>query len=219
MRNLTTAIVGAVLAAMTATPASAQNFTAANKAGVAADTLVVVDCTDVTFVAGCTLVAPVVVLGPVTFKMSDPKDLQITVSLECALWTSTKTSGNQTSTAEASVLVTVKIDGIAVLVSPADGVGPGGAVVFCDRTQTLTTTNFDDVDATIEMFLRDRHANAFTWVAQGPVGSLASNVHVLTVEVALASSVSGTGVGKAAAGVGKRTAVFEPIQLTNGVVF
>lgn len=140
-----------------------------------------------------------------TLKTSSPTDLMLHVSLECALWTNVKVSGNNSSSAFGQVKVWVEIDGNPVPVAAGDN----GEVVFCEREFKLETTNFDDTDATIALFQRTRSANAFNWLAL----DLGSGVHTVEVKAALDRLVDGNGL--AAAAVGKRTLIVEPAKLAN----
>lgn len=142
-------------------------------------------------------------------KTSNPTDVILQVTLECAIWTDITTVGNDHSQAAANVTVWVEIDGDRV---PVSSQGPGdGEVVFCNRTFERETLNFDDEDATIESFLRTRQANAFNWISL----DLGSGTHTIAVKAELEASVTNTGRAKAA--IGQRTLVAEPTKLANDV--
>lgn len=145
-----------------------------------------------------------------TLRASRPTDLVVGVTLECALWTTVVTVGNDASEATARVLVWVELDGEPVAVSGDDTEAPG-QVVFCDRTHRQTVTDLDDEDARIEQFLRTRSANGFHWIAL----NVGSGIHTLDVVAQLEASA--TSLGDAQAGVGKRTLVVEPVRLAGDV--
>ncbi len=143
-----------------------------------------------------------------TIKTSAPQDLIFAVTLECALWTTVATVGNDVSEARATVTVTVLFDGVAV---PVSSEGPGGAVVFCDRLHRQTTTDFDDEDARIEQYLATRSANAFNWI----LPDVGSGLHTVQVVADLTSNTEGA-EAFAQAAVGQRTLIVEPTHLAQG---
>jgi hypothetical protein len=98
------------------------------------------------------------------------------VSMECVLWTNTITSatsggGKNSSSARATVKVTVKVDGQPM---------QPGEVVYCDRLQavgvTLNTGLATD-NITIEMFQATKNANHFNFYA-GPLSAILHTVEV-----------------------------------------
>jgi hypothetical protein len=123
-----------------------------------------------------------VVLAKGQIRFSNPTDLRISATAECALWTNTATTGNDDSEAKARVEMWVTLDGKTVPVSaedtaadpktplfdPADQ-GPGGHVVFCNRANRMKTEGFDDNAATSDLLIRSynrsRSANGFNWGA------------------------------------------------------
>ncbi len=149
-----------------------------------------------------------------TIKTSTPADLILQVTLECALWTTVQTTGNDMAESTARVVVWVEVDGVPVPVSSDDTTDPG-QVVFCDRTHRQTTTNFADENATIEQYLRTRTANAFNWVAVDVGGG--SVPHLVEVKAALSGDVVGEAFSQA--GIGHRTLVVEPVHLAPGYSF
>jgi len=118
----------------------------------------------------------------------------------------------------------VEIDGKVVPVSGDDtatgepgtpievGQAEAGHVVFCNRAYGMTTTNFDDEDATIAMFNRTRSANAFNWLSL----NLGSGSHTIKVYGGLTTEVEGNALAKAL--VGKRTLIAEPTKMANDAV-
>src|SRR5690349_885875 len=52
-----------------------------------------------------------------SIKTSAPQDLLFSVSMECALWTTIATVGNDVSEAHAKITVSVLFDGVAVPIS------------------------------------------------------------------------------------------------------
>ena len=143
-----------------------------------------------------------------TIKTSAPQDLIFAVTLECALWTTVATVGNDVSEARATVTVQVLFDGVPV---PVSGDDADGSVVFCDRLHRQATTDFDDEDARIEQYLATRSANAFNWI----LPDVGSGLHTVTVVADLTSNTQGA-EALAQAGVGHRTLIVEPTHLAQG---
>lgn len=144
-----------------------------------------------------------------SLKASNPTDLLIQVTLECALWTNIRTSGSSESEAIAGVKVWVEIDGVPVAVSGDDAIDTG-KVTFCDRAFKMRTSGFNETQ-TIELYLRTKSANAFNWITM----DVGSGTHAIVVKGQL--DVLVTGSGDAAAAIGKRTLVVEPTKLANDV--
>ncbi len=142
-----------------------------------------------------------------TIKTSSPQDLIFSVTLECALWTSVQTVGNDVSESTSRVEVTVLFDGVAV---PVSGAGDDGKVVFCDRVHRQTTTLFDDENATIENYLATRSANAFNWL----LPDVGHGLHTVQVVADLTGEATDNAVTQAA--VGHRTLIVEPTHLAQG---
>jgi hypothetical protein len=142
-----------------------------------------------------------------TIKTSSPQDLIFAVTLECALWTTVETVGNDVSEARATVTISVLFDGFPVAVS---GAGDDGRVVFCDRTHRQTTTAFDDENATINQYLATRSANGFNWI----LPDVGSGVHTVEVKADLTTFTSDDLFVQA--GVGHRTLIVEPTHLAQG---
>lgn len=90
------------------------------------------------------------------FRTSDPADLLISVNAECALWTNVMSPMGE---ADARVTTWVELDGNAVPVTsdPAKGGPDDGKVAFCNRVFRI------EGGTDVELFLRTRAANAFTW--------------------------------------------------------
>jgi len=96
--------------------------------------------------------------------------------MECVLWTFTSTTatsggGKNSSSARATVKVTVRVDGNAM---------EPGEVVYCDRLQavgvTLNTGLATD-NITFELFQATENANHFNFYA-GPLGAALHTVEV-----------------------------------------
>jgi len=109
-------------------------------------------------------------------KTSNVGSILAGVSMECVLWTYTSTTatsgGNKNSTsARATVKVTVKVDG--------NDMDPG-QVVYCDRLQavgvTLNTGLATD-NVTLELFQSTKNANHFNFYA-GPLSATLHSVEV-----------------------------------------
>ncbi len=126
-----------------------------------------------------------VALAKGQIRFSNPTDLRISATAECALWTNTATTGNDDSEARARVEMWVTLDGKTVPVSSDDTAadtstpqnplvdpaqqGPAGHVVFCNRANRMKTEGFDDNTATSDLLIRSynrsREANGFNWGA------------------------------------------------------
>jgi hypothetical protein len=152
--------------------------------------------------------APGATVLSTSIKTSTPQDLLFSVTMECALWTTVATVGNDVSEARATVTAWVEFDGVVVPVSSAD---PDGTVVFCDRLHRQTTTDLDDEDARIEQYLATRTANAFNWV----LPDVGNGIHTVEVKADLTTAVDGADAA-AQAGVGHRTLIVEPIHMAQG---
>jgi hypothetical protein len=161
-----------------------------------------------------------VVLAHGQARFSNPTDLRISVTAECALWTNTATTGDDDSEAKARVEMWVTLDGKTVPVSPDDtssdsgalfdpaDQGPAGHVVFCNRANRMKTEGFTSPDNTnliIRSYNRSRSANAFNWgalnvgltQAQGGYDSPANGLNLLDIEVhaRLSDSLADSKVG------------------------
>lgn len=147
-----------------------------------------------------------------SIKTSTTTDLIIQVTLECSIWTTVTTVGNEISEATATVKVWVEVDGIPVPVSADDAMDDAGKVVFCDRTHRQSVQDLDDEDARFETYQRTRSANAFNWIAVDFGGG--SVPHSVVVKAELSGDASGTALAQA--GVGHRTLVVEPVKLVKG---
>ena len=136
-----------------------------------------------------------VVLSRSNVKLSNPTDIRLSVTAECALWTNTATTGDDDSESKARVEMWITIDGKVVPVATSDiapnnqSVDPNdqagrGRVVFCNRANRMKTENIEtetitdpmgnpqvvqdpDVedDIVIRSYNRSRSANAFNWGA------------------------------------------------------
>ena len=143
-----------------------------------------------------------------SIKTSAPQDLIFSVTMECALWTTVATVGNDVSEARATITVSVLFDGVEV---PISGDDADGSVVFCDRLHRQTTTDFDDEDARIEQYLATRTSNGFNWV----LADVGSGEHTVQVVADLVTSVDDA-EALAEAAIGHRTLVVETTQFANG---
>lgn len=157
-----------------------------------------------------------------TMRASNPTDIVISVTAECALWTTVATfGGDDVSEARAKVTLTALLDGTPVGVVGGDD----GAVVFCDRLQRQTIEDLDEDgnDTRLENYLATRSANAFNWIAL----NIGSGIHTIEVLAQLETSLSNGDEDTAfpetvdhplvQAGVGKRTLIVEPTKLANDV--
>jgi len=195
MRRRTAALLaaGAVLVtAVTLTSIVQATHSPANKVWVAASGLDWLN-TALQVGDGANVVADDIVLAKASAKFSNPTDLRISVTSECALWTNTATTGDDDSEAKARVEYWIEIDGLVVPVSADDEPAPAsndpderattGHVVFCNRAARMKTefieTGFpgcvddecaepdadDEDDIRIRSYNRTRTANAFNWGA------------------------------------------------------
>lgn len=150
-------------------------------------------------------------------KTSNPTDLILSVSLECALWTeviSTTLDEHPAGytaygRAEARVEVWVEIDGVPVTMGDSDG-----RVTFCDRVQEQEIDDIDDDTGnfTLRQRLETTQANAFNW-ATTDVGS---GVHHIVVYADIeADNTEGSFADGA---VGFRTLIVEPTRFPTGTV-
>ena len=170
--------------------------TPADKIQVSASTIEVMDSTQP---------QPVTPLS-VTFRTSNPADLLIRFTGECALFTDVMSpDGNS----KANVKVWVELDGVPVPVTsdPAKGGPDDGKVVFCNREVQLTSPDV------IDLFLRTRESHAFQWGAL----NVGNQVHTLEVKAQLDVLVTGGGAAEAA--VGKRVLIMEPVHLEHDAAF
>jgi len=205
--NPRTLIAAAAVAALFLPVVLGQTAQAANKTSAAGSTLAILGPSVSGDGASGALQAT---LLSTTIKTSPPTDLIFAATLECALWTTLKTVGNDAAQSTARVVVWVELDGVPVPIS-SDDTGPdAGKVVFCDRTHQQQTTGFDDQNATIRQYLATRTANAFNWA----LPDVGGGVHT----IALKAELSGDTVGMATsqAGIGHRTLIVEPTHMAQG---
>ena len=127
-----------------------------------------------------------VVLSKNQIKFSNPQDLILSLSAECALWTNTATTGDDDAETKARVETWVTIDGLRVPVSPNDTApdntsadpddqAGAGKVVLCNRATRMKTENIEmagpvadadtEDDIIIRAYNRSRAAHAFNWAA------------------------------------------------------
>jgi len=140
-------------------------------------------------------------------KTASQKDLFIDVSLECGLYTKTK-SGKagtvDTSIAKGGVYVTVYVDDIEAY---------PGEVKFCEREQTLTTLLggflVGDVvrDEYVELILKTMDANSFNFI----MPDLSAGVHTIKVKARIDTDVSG--VAEAKGSIGKGSVTVESVRM------
>ncbi|MFC7096832.1 hypothetical protein [Halobaculum marinum] len=140
-----------------------------------------------------------------SMKTSSPTDLILQATVESGLYTDIKTKGNDESWANAGLTCWVEVDGEEVPVTS----GSDGAVVFNNREFGMKTSNFENEEAMIELFLRTRSANAFNWLTL----NVGSGTH--TIELKADLDVYASGKGSAKALVGPRTLIVEPTKLAN----
>ncbi len=200
------AAVSALAVVGSATPAGATH-SPADKVAVSASHL---QSAQVGLTAGSQ--SQTITLATARMKTSSPTDLVFQFTAECALQTDIKVSGNDSSQAIASADVWIEVDGTPVPVSalPAPD---NGKVTFCNRDFKMSTSQFDDLDATIALYLKTKAAHGFNWVKL----NLGSGEHTIEVKANLKAEVTGT--GEARVHFGKRTLVVEPAKLANDAIF
>lgn len=165
-------------------------------------------------------------------KVPEQKDLAFDVSLQCGLYTDTlvKSKGGikDTSTAEASVKVRVKVtdsDGIVKYAGPAGADG----VVFARRSQTLSAklqgilglaTDGDGnlileilEPEEIQLILDTMNANAFNFL----LPNCTSGIHTVEVQAEIDTGTSfQEGSAEALATIGLGSMVTEEVRMANG---
>ena len=139
-------------------------------------------------------------------KTANAKDLFIDVSLQCGLYTRTKSElkvGGDSSTAHAQLEVQVLVDGVAA---------EPGIVVFDKRVQTLNTELYQSLmtyagtEITnigyVELILETLQAHAFNFV----IADLSSGVHTIEVQARVFTDTDGSSASaKGAIGMGSTT--------------
>lgn len=159
-----------------------------------------------TFAKNGTSNADEITLASGSFKTSDKSDLIIQATAEVGLYTDVKTKGNDESTAKAGVTCWVELDGQPVSWNVANPLGDG-KVVFDNREFGLKTSNFDDEDAMIELFIKTRSAHGFNWYT----ADVGSDTHTIELKATIDEFVEGSGDAEAL--VGPRTLIVEPVNM------
>ncbi len=150
-------------------------------------------------------------------KTANYKDLFIDVSLQCGLYTRTKSElkvGGDTSTAHAQLEVRVLVDNVAAPAEP-------GIVIFDKRVQTLNTelynslVTFAGAEITnigyVELILETLQAHAFNFV----IADLTPGVHTVAVQARVFTDTDGSSAtAKAAVGMGSTT--IETVRMIKG---
>lgn len=158
-------------------------------------------------------------------KTSNKKELMMNVSLECGLATKTRVKSKRgesdTSSAEASVLVRVLVDGKEA--AP-------GVISFCKRSQELTavfggvmesctdangdgTITIDEcifTDEELELVLNTMNANAFNFI----LANISTGVHEIKVQAKIGSKTSSmSGSAEAKGSIGKGAITIEEVRM------
>jgi len=182
---------------------AAENYNASAKATAAVTGVVVLDTADY----------PKAKILENTIKTANKKDLFIDVSLQCGLYTQTKTSaktggGKDKSTAQATITVYVEVDGHTIY--------PANAVVFADRYQELSQelrANLapgEWVESDIELILRTMNANSFNFI----VTDLDPGTHTVTVYGKIeTAATSGSGSASALGTIGMGSVTIEEVRM------
>jgi hypothetical protein len=170
-----------------------------------------------------------------SIKTSQQKDLIMTASLECGLYTRTlvrsKTGTPDTSSAAAGIEVRLLVDGG----TPSQRIAEPGDVVFARRTQELTatfqglidgcltldrTTGSIIIDPTcvrpeeLELILDTMNANTFVFA----LDDLGSGVHTVKVQARMKlNNTVQTGEVEARATIGKGSCAVEEVRLIKGL--
>ena len=161
---------------------------------------------------------PHVVLSE-TIRATNPGDLILGVTAECAILTEVTNSANgQTERAFGQITFEVRIDGVTV---PVASDSPKGDVVFCNRAQEQQWSgdpdsydnlagDDDDADDELRQHLDTRTANGFNWLAL----NVGSGLH--KIEVVATWTTEATTNAIAQASVGSRSLVIEPVYAAVG---
>lgn len=208
LKGLGAAGLGLGLTALSSGTAAASQ--PADKIGVAGSTIEVMEQTENPFDSDT--LETTLLSG--TMKTSSPTDLLIQPTAETSLLTTVKTEGNDQSRSSATVTCWIELDGDRVVVAndyEEAGLSKEEAseVVFDKRTHQMTTSNFDDRDATIKQFLQTRSANGFNWITL----DVGNGEHTLEFKGRLDVNTENAGNTKAV--VGPRTLIVEPVKLAN----
>lgn len=150
-----------------------------------------------------------------TIRATNPGDLALSVSAECAILTEVTNSANgQTERAFGEVKFEVRIDGVAV---PVSSDSAKGDVVFCNRAQEQQWTDSadpvvgnDDSEDELRQHLATRTANAFNWLAL----NVGSGLHQIDVVATWTTTATSGAIAKAT--VGSRTLLIEPVHAAVG---
>jgi hypothetical protein len=140
-------------------------------------------------------------------KASKPTDLLLSVTAESSIITTLTTIGNDSSSAEGTLKVYIKIDNQIVM--PTGTPGPGNPpqgdtaeVVFANQSYSRTTSGND----TIATYLQTKHAAGFNWA----VLNVGSGVHTIdvyaTYDATTSTDATATGV------IGNRSLVVQPVK-------
>ncbi len=226
--------------------ATADTFTAANKFGVSASDVQIMNQNQQ---ANATVSQEYTLFDPngTTFKTSTPRDLIVTLNMECGLYTAVGAKGSYnplsstgtiqtSSTAIGQVIAWVELDGhplATTLANPYNNIGDpnadppttsNGPVVFCNRAFNLSTQNFN-IDQLITLFIKTRDAHSYSWFAL----NVGNGTHTLVVKSKLVAETASSGNGgsvtitytppAASALVGQRTLIVEPVNLQNSATY
>jgi hypothetical protein len=239
---MTLAVAATLLAGAAAQSVQADTFTAANKVGVSASDLQVINSTET---ASANPLSPVTLMST-TFKTSTTEDLIIQVNAETGLYTAVGAKGsydpltsttaiNTSSTATGQVIVWVELDGQPLPVTtqnPYAGVAGvtddiygymNGPIVFNSRAFNLSTQNLT-LGQQIALFIKTRSANSFQWFAT----NVGNGDHTVVVKANLVTDTAQTVGGStdftyttpaASAMIGQRTLNVEPLHLMNSASY
>lgn len=166
-----------------------------------------------------------VTLSRGSFKTSTNTDLIINATAEVGLYTEIKTKGNDDSVASAGVECWVELDDKPVPYPAFAGDGTlgndftggngtvsranEGSVIFSNRDFGMKTSDFENLEAKIELFLRTRSANGFNWYT----ADVGQGEHTIALKARVTQNVDGKGEAKAL--VGPRTLIVEPVNMSS----
>ena len=162
-------------------------------------------------------------LADTTIKTANAKDLIISVTAECGLFTDTKLTGKGTKDLNDEDIATIQVWVVVDENTPYERMAFPGKVTFAERIQTMngrlsnmiwngTSEEWEDIPEYIELTLNTTNANGFNFMLL----DLAPGDHTITVFASVEldeSSTSGEVSLNPAGAIGKRTVVVQEVRL------